>query len=81
MANTIECPNTEKCPIFNGFLEPKYIDTYKSLYCLAGEEGRNKCKRFQISQKVGKCPKTTLPNAIKSVEEIIEEMKRSGELN
>ncbi|MBN1186362.1 MAG: hypothetical protein JXB49_29070 [Bacteroidales bacterium] len=81
MGNNKECPNTEKCPIFNGFLEPKYIDTYKNLYCLAGEEGRNKCKRYIVSLRVGKCPKTILPNSSKSIEEIIEEMKQSGDLN
>jgi hypothetical protein len=77
-----ECPNTSKCPVFSGVLKgTQYTDTYKSLYCLAGENGRNKCKRFIISQKVGKCPENILPNSIKTIDEILEEMKERGELN
>jgi hypothetical protein len=77
-----ECPKTPKCPIFNGVLQGyQYIETYKSLYCLAGESGRGKCQRFQVSEKVGKCPSNVLPNSSKSVDEIIAEMKAKGELN
>lgn len=75
------CPNTPKCPIFSGVLEgTQYTETYKNLYCLAGEEGRKKCKRYLVAQAVGKCPAIVLPNSSKSVEEIIEEMKEKGEL-
>ncbi|MBN2486797.1 MAG: hypothetical protein JXB34_12555 [Bacteroidales bacterium] len=76
-----ECPNTPKCPIFSGILQgSQYTETYKSLFCLAGEEGRNKCRRYQVSQKVGKCPANVLPNSSKSVDEIIAEMKAKGEI-
>ena len=75
------CPNTPKCPIFNGVLKDSgFTDTYKSLYCENGEEGRNKCKRFLVASKVGKCPEKVLPNSMKSVDEIIEEMKKAGVL-
>ena len=76
------CPNTEKCPIFNGVLKgTEYTETYKKLYCLAGIEGRQRCRRFQVSQEVGICPPDVLPNSSKTVGEIIEMMKSKGILN
>ncbi len=81
MNHTKECPNTTNCPIFSGILKgTEYTETYKNLYCLAGEAGRNKCTRYMVSQKVGKCPENILPNSTKRVEDIIEEMKRAGQL-
>lgn len=75
------CPKTEKCPIFSGVLKgTQYTETYKAMYCEAGEAGRKKCKRFLVAEKVGKCPTTVLPNAMKSVDEIIAEMKAKGEI-
>ena len=75
------CPNTPKCPIFNGVLQgTQYTETYKNLYCLAGEAGRLKCRRYQVSQKVGKCPQNVLPNSKKTADEIIAEMKAVGEI-
>jgi hypothetical protein len=53
------CPKTPKCPIFNGILKgTQFTETYKKLYCEAGEAGRNNCKRYQINQKTGKGWKT-----------------------
>lgn len=75
------CPNTPQCPIFNGVLKgTQYTETYKSLYCESGEVGRNKCMRFLVKQKVGKCPANVLPNSIKTLDEIIEDMKQKGEI-
>jgi hypothetical protein len=75
------CPKTPKCPIFNGILQgTQYTETYKSLYCEAGETGRSKCMRFRVSEKVGKCPANVLPNSSKSVDEIIADMKAKGEI-
>ncbi len=75
------CPKTPKCPIFNGILKgTEYTETYKRLYCEAGEEGRNKCKRFQVATAVGKCPENILPNSTKTVDEIIQTMKVKGEI-
>ncbi len=76
------CPKTEKCPIFNGILKgTEFTETYKKLYCEAGEEGRSKCRRFQVAEAVGVCPPNILPNSTKSVEEIIKSMKEQGIIN
>jgi hypothetical protein len=73
------CPKTPKCPIFNGILKgTEYTETYKKLYCEAGEEGRIKCRRFQVAEKVGMCPPDILPNSIKSVDEIVADLKAKG---
>jgi hypothetical protein len=74
----MECPNTPKCPIFSGVLKgTEYTDVYKRLYCLAGEQGRNNCRRFQVAQKTGVCPPGVLPNSTKTADEIIAEMRKS----
>ena len=76
------CPKTPKCPIFNGILKgTEYTDTYKKLYCEAGEAGRNICRRYQVATKIGICPPNILPNSAKTVEEIIEHMKKEGTIN
>jgi hypothetical protein len=81
METTI-CPKTEKCPIFNGILKgTEFTETYKNLYCLAGEEGRNKCRRFQVAQKCGSCPPDILPNSTKKLDQIISAMKAQGLCN
>jgi hypothetical protein len=73
------CPKTPKCPIFNGILKgTEFTETYKKLYCEAGEEGRNKCRRFQVAEAVGVCPPNVLPNSSKSIDEIIKSMKDQG---
>jgi hypothetical protein len=73
------CPKTPKCPIFNGILKgTEFTETYKKLYCEAGEEGRLKCRRFQVAEKVGVCPPNILPNSSKSMDEIIQNMKEQG---
>jgi hypothetical protein len=75
----ITCPKTPKCPIFNGVLKgTEFTETYKNLYCLAGEEGRNKCRRFQVAEKCGSCAPDILPNSSKKVDEIIDMMKAKG---
>ncbi|MBN2610745.1 MAG: hypothetical protein JXB00_04235 [Bacteroidales bacterium] len=74
------CPNTPKCPIFHGILKgTEYTETYKRLYCEAGEAGRNRCKRYLVAKAVGKCPENILPNSTKTVEEIIQMMRDKGE--
>lgn len=73
------CPKTVKCPIFNGILKgTEYTETYKKLYCEAGEEGIKRCRRFQVAEKVGVCPPDILPNSSKSIDEIIDKMKAQG---
>ena len=76
------CPKTVKCPIFSGVLKgTEYTETYKKLYCEAGVEGRKRCRRFQVAEKVGMCPPDVLPNSSKSIDEIIEKMKAQGLIN
>lgn len=75
------CPKTVACPIFNGILKgTEYTEVYRRLYCEAGEAGRNRCRRFQIAAKIGKCPPNVLPNATKTADQIIADMKSAGQL-
>jgi hypothetical protein len=70
------CMNFEKCPIYSGVLVGKDATAkgYKKKFCEAGEEGWNKCKRFMVKARTGKCPPDLLPNSFKDIEEIIREM-------
>jgi hypothetical protein len=70
------CKNFEKCPIYSGILTGKdaTAKSYKKIYCDAGEEGWNNCKRFLVKEKTGKCPPDLLPNSFKDVDTIIAEM-------
>lgn len=78
MTTEKQCAKTPKCPIFNGILKgTEFTDTYKNLYCLAGPEGRAKCKRFLVAEKIGSCPPNILPNSTKSVEQIVEEINQA----
>ena len=67
------CDKTAKCPIYTGVLKSSetLTRTYKNLFCENGEEGRNKCKRYQVANIIGSCPSSMLPNSKQSVEEII----------
>ncbi len=70
------CEKAVKCPIYGGVLEsnPVLIRTYKNLYCENGEEGRAKCKRYQVALIAGSCPPDVLPNSHLSVNDIIRRM-------
>lgn len=72
------CKNYQTCPIFSGMLQGKEVTSkgYKNQYCQAGEAGWLKCKRFIVKEKTGKCPPKMLPNAMKSIEEIIASMNQ-----
>jgi len=71
------CPKTIACPIFSGVLKgTEYNEVYKRLYCTAGEEGRKRCRRFQVAAILGACPPNVLPNATKTAEEIIAQVKK-----
>lgn len=73
------CPKTIKCPIFSGVLKgTNYSEVYKRLYCEAGAEGRNRCKRFQAASVMGIYPPNVLPNSTKTVDEIVAEMKKAA---
>lgn len=78
--NTDYCPRVEKCPIFleNVLSIENAAVAYKSLYCTAGEAKYKTCKRFMVAELMGVCPRNILPNSAKSVDEIIEQMKKNG---
>lgn len=77
--DTNNCPKTPACPIFNGILKgTEYTEVYQKQYCLAGEDGRKKCRRFQVATVTGKCPPNVLPNSSKTVDQIVTEMKKVG---
>ena len=77
MENTL-CKNYEKCPIYTGILKDKAatLASYKRQYWEAGEQGWLACKRYLVKEKAGKCPPDLLPNATKSVDEIISSMNQ-----
>jgi hypothetical protein len=73
------CPKTTTCPIFSGILKgTEFTEVYRKLYCEAGESGRNRCRRFQVATIAGKCPPTILPNASKTAQQIVSEMRAAG---
>lgn len=80
--NDSNCPKVQDCPLFNGQLLKRKgsEDSYKNLFCKAGKEKWASCKRYQISEKTGKCADWILPNCSMSVDEIVERMKAKGEL-
>ena len=72
------CPKLEKCPIFTGesFVLEGSSQIYKDLYCNAGSEKFETCKRYIASEKAGKpAPKNIMPNSELSIEEIIKKIK------
>ena len=71
------CEKYERCPIFTGALKGKEFTTkaYVNTYCSKAPEGPNKCKRYLVSNIMGKVPPALLPNSRKSVEDIIAQMK------
>ncbi len=79
MSGCTICEKSLKCPIYAGVLEsnPVLVQTYKHLYCENGEDGRAKCKRYQVALAVGSCPPDILPNSHLSVKEIIRRMTKN----
>ena len=70
MNNT--CPSSAQCPIFNGILSGKTLasQSYRDLFCEAGEDKWSSCKRFQTKKQYGKCPPDLLPNSFDTIEQI-----------
>ena len=66
------CPSAAQCPIFNGILSGKTLasQSYRDLFCEAGEAKWSSCKRYLTKKKFGKCPPDLLPNDFNSVEQI-----------
>lgn len=73
------CPKTPKCPLFNDNLLKRAgsADIYKNGYCRNIAKFKE-CKRYIISEKVGKCADFIMPNSSLSNEKIIEKMKKEG---
>ncbi len=71
------CEKAVKCPIYSGVLESNMvlIQTYKHLYCENGEEGRAKCKRYQVALIAESCPPDILPNSHLSVKDILRKIE------
>ena len=71
------CEKSVKCPIFTGVLgsNPVLIQSFKHLYCENGKTGREKCKRYQVAVRAGKCLPDLLPNSKMSVDDIIKIME------
>jgi len=72
------CPKTADCKLFNNNLlsKPEYAETYRSLFCNAGEKRWTQCKRFIVAGKFGKCPDYVLPNSIMTLDEVEARMKK-----
>jgi hypothetical protein len=72
------CPKIEKCPIFikNVLINPGSAESYKNIYCKAGQDKWGSCKRYIVTNILGKnIPENIMPNSIKTSEQIIEEIK------
>jgi len=71
------CERSIKCPIYAGILESNLvlIHTFKHLYCENGNLGRERCKRYKVAMRTGKCPPNILPNSRLSVDDIIRMME------
>lgn len=79
MDNTV-CPKYQKCPIFTGesFMLEGSSQVYKDLYCMAGADKFQTCKRYIVSEKTGMpVPKSIMPNTELSIEEIIKKTKNN----
>lgn len=77
------CPKFAKCPLFTGALLKKSTseEVYKNLYCKAGREKWTTCKRYQTSERVGKCSDWILPNSTLTLDQIIQKMKDKHEIS
>lgn len=73
------CPKTNTCPLFNDNLlkRAESAESYKNIYCRDPKKHKE-CKRFMISEKVGKCADFVMPNSMFSIEQIQERMKNEG---
>lgn len=74
---TATCTKFAKCPIYqkNVFFNEKAGETYKTLYCTAGEVKYKTCKRYIVSEMMGRpAPDNIMPNCSLTVEEIIKKM-------
>lgn len=73
------CPKSPKCLLFNDNLlkRAESADIYRKNYCCDSKRFKE-CKRFQTSEKFGKCANFIMPNSSMSLEEIEAKMKNDG---
>ena len=73
------CPQTEKCPLFQGEILVSKVaqEIYMNLYCSNDVQGRNRCKRFMLSNKL-KTPVSVevMPNDERSLDELIQRYQK-----
>ena len=69
------CPKTPACPIFNGILKGTEFTEVTESYIARPVKPAETLQAFQIATLTGKCPPNVLPNATKTAEQIIAEMK------
>ncbi len=71
------CPKYKNCIIFRAkTVDDTHAEIYKKIYCTAGIEKYEKCKRYIISEKTGVSPpEEIMPNSIYSIDEILTLMK------
>ncbi len=64
------CPKHANCPLFRGEMlaSKKAQEIYMRLYCEAGEKGRNRCKRFILSEAGEAVPHNLMPNDTRSLD-------------
>jgi hypothetical protein len=73
------CPKTPKCTLFNDNLlkRAESAEVYKNIFCRDSSKYKE-CKRYIVSEKVGKCADFVMPNSMLTIEQIIEKMKNEG---
>ena len=73
------CPKIATCPLFNDTLlkRKESAKTYRSLFCNNSKK-YFECKRYIISNEVGKCAPYVLPNSFSTTEELLERMRKDG---
>ena len=69
------CPKTDKCPLFKGDMlaSEKAQEIYMRLYCISGEIGQSRCKRFQIVKEGYRPADTVMPNDERTTQQIIDD--------
>ena len=77
MESNSTCPKFANCPIYqkNVFKNEKAGETYRILYCTAGEQKYTTCMRYMVSERAGRpAPDNIMPNSSLTVDQIISKM-------
>ena len=78
---TLNCTQSENCPIYNNSLlkNKETEEAYKNIYCRNGEDRFTTCKRYLVTEELGRCADFVMPNSFLSVNSIIEKIKEEEE--